>query len=170
MKKLALVFAALVALTSSATLAQEKTDTDPATTVKCALGATCVEAPVTVKVQTPKKQLVKVDGTVPVTGNVGVKGKVTVEGEVGVKGSVVVTTEDGVSLPVEVVEPVQVFADDPLPIALPEEPIQVEVELPLYKEWWFWTAIGLVVSGAVVGGVCAGGYCGGTHHNEIMFR
>ena len=156
MKKFVVLALAIFVLLPVVALAQEK---DPA----CAPGATCIEAPVTVTVKGP--DAVKVKGPVEVKGPVQVKGKVTVD---GVDGTVTVTTEDGASLPVEVTEPVTVTAEDPLPIALPEGPI--EVELPLYKEWWFWTAVGIVTTGFIVGGVCAGGYCGGTHTNNVEFR
>lgn len=60
-----------------------------------------------------------------------------------------------------VLAPVDVVVN--VPEALP--PIVVVAsprELPVYKTWWFWTLIGVVVAGSVVGGVCGSGHCGTT--------
>jgi hypothetical protein len=40
----------------------------------------------------------------------------------------------------------------------PEEPRSTErSEAPIYKKWWFWTAIGVVAAGAVGGALLLGG-------------
>jgi hypothetical protein len=39
----------------------------------------------------------------------------------------------------------------------------IDTKVPVYKKWWLWTIVGVVVTGAVVGGVmghyCASGTC-----------
>jgi tetratricopeptide (TPR) repeat protein len=39
----------------------------------------------------------------------------------------------------------------------PEPPVQ-ETRRPVYRSWWFWTILGVVVAGAVVGGTVGGLY------------
>ncbi|NOZ02728.1 MAG: PEGA domain-containing protein [Deltaproteobacteria bacterium] len=40
---------------------------------------------------------------------------------------------------------------------------------PIYKEWWLWTVVGVVVTGTVVGAVCGAGKCGGGGGGEQTF-
>jgi len=91
--------------------------------------------------------------------------KVTVTGTVGIDGTV--QTETTVTGTVAIDGPVVLDTYRPIPFK-PVAPIEVRV--PLYKEWWFWTAVGIVTTGIVVGGVCGGGYCGGTHRNTVTFQ
>lgn len=44
----------------------------------------------------------------------------------------------------------------PAPVVIQPAP-RFEIE----KQWWFWTAVVVVVGGVTVAGVCGGGYCGG---------
>lgn len=50
--------------------------------------------------------------------------------------------------------PPTLTAPTPQPVALAATPAPVH-DKPIYKKWWLWTVVGVVVAGAVVGGVVA---------------
>lgn len=54
-------------------------------------------------------------------------------------------------------DPAQVTVQNPTPPGITPEPQKdVPASKPVYKKWWFWTIIGVVVVGAVAGGVAGG--------------
>lgn len=119
----------------------------------------------------PQAPPVALEEVVPVSpsGDVSQHLKVVVEPS---SAKVVVRPASVVVKPTIVVQPASVLVKAPV-VNLPEmnptfapnfivQPAPVVIQSdPIYKKWWFWTAVGVVTTGIVVGGVCAGGYCGG---------
>lgn len=78
--------------------------------------------------------------------------KVTVTPTIVVKPASVLVKAPDINLP----EMRPTFAPN---IIVRPAPVVIQSD-PIYKKWWFWTAVGVVTTGIVVGGVCGGGYCG----------